>query len=156
MDEGQLKDLIDRTLNKIDLYSRSAADLVFKTMKVESQLEYIRQIKGIAVGFGQCEPWVAVDVCTNYLSYRPDLMKQVAEACCVKLSYFTDPQENEWAWILETNLAAMIAFCRLHYRRVPKKLPKTLDEQWLYYKKYYNTEQGKATHEHWLELISGE
>ena len=34
-----------------------------------------------------------------------------------------------------------------------KKLPKTLDEQWLYYKKYYNTEKGKATHEHWLELI---
>ncbi len=155
MDEGQIKDLIDRTLNKIDLYSRDAADLVFKTIKVESQLTYIRQIKGIAVGFGQCEPWVAVDVCTNYLSYRPDLMKKVAEACCVKLSYFTDPQENEWAWILETNLAAMIAFCRLHYRRVPKKLPKTLDEQWLYYKKYYNTEQGKATNEHWLELISG-
>ena len=65
MDEGQIKDLIDRTLNKIDLYSRDAADLVFKTIKVESQLTYIRQIKGIAVGFGQCEPWVAVDVCTN-------------------------------------------------------------------------------------------
>ena len=101
----------------------------------------------------QCEPWVAVDVITNYLSYRKDLMKKVAEACCVKLSYFTAPNEKDWAWILETNLAAMIAFCRLHYRRVPKTLPKTLDEQWLYYKKYYNTEQGKATHEHWLELI---
>ncbi len=143
MDEGQIKDLIDRTLNKIDLYSRDAADLVFKTIKVESQLKYIRQIKGIAVGFGQCEPWVAVDVCTNYLSYRPDLMKKVAEACCVKLSYFTDPQENEWAWILETNLAAMIAFCRLHYRRVPKKLPKTLDEQWLYYKNTTTQNKGR-------------
>ena len=46
MDEGQIKDLIDRTLNKIDLYYRDAADLVFKTIKVESQLKYIRQIKG--------------------------------------------------------------------------------------------------------------
>ena len=154
MSEKQLKDLIDRVLEKLELYSKDAADLVLKTMKVESQLKYIRQLNnGIAVGMGQCEPWVAVDCVTNYLSYRPDLMKKVAEACCVKLSYFTAPNEKDWAWILETNLAAMIAFCRLHYRRVPKTLPKTLDEQWLYYKKYYNTEQGKATHEHWLELI---
>ena len=153
MNEKQLKDLIDRVLEKIDLYSKDAADLVLKTMKVESRLKYIRQIKGPAVGLAQCESWVSVDCITNYLSYRPDLMKKVANACCVKLSYFTAPKEDDWAWILETNIAAMIAFCRLHYRRVPKALPKTLDEQWLYYKKYYNTEQGKATHEHWLELI---
>ena len=78
MSEKQLKDLIDRVLEKLDLYSKDAADLVLKTMKVESQLKYIRQIKGIAVGMGQCEPWVAVDCVTNYLSYRPDLMKKVA------------------------------------------------------------------------------
>ena len=153
MNEKQLKDLIDRVLEKLELYSKDAADLVLKTMKVESQLKYIRQIKGPACGMAQCEPWVAVDAITNYLSYRPDMMKMFADACCIKLSYFTAPNEKDWAWILETNLAAMIAFCRLHYRRVPKPLPKTLDEQWLYYKKYYNSEQGKATHEHWLELI---
>ena len=154
MDEKQLKDIIDRVLEKIDLYSKDAADLVLKTMKVESNLKYIRQLNdGIARGMGQCEPWVAVDCVTNYLSYRKSLMKKVAEACCVKLSYFTDPQEKDWAWLLETNLSIMICMVRLHYRRVPKPLPKTLDEQWLYYKKYYNTEQGKATHEHWLELI---
>jgi hypothetical protein len=54
MNEKQLKDLIDRVLEKIDLYSKDAADLVLKTMKVESRLEYIRQIKGPAVGLGQC------------------------------------------------------------------------------------------------------
>ena len=154
MDEKQLKDLIDRVLEKLDLYSKEAADLVLKTMKVESNLKYIRQLSdGIARGMGQCEPWVAVDCVTNYLSYRKPLMKKVAEACCVKLSYFTDPQEKDWAWLLETNLSIMNSMVRLHYRRVPKPLPRTLDEQWLYYKKYYNTEQGKATHEHWLELI---
>ena len=153
MSEKRLKDLIDRVLEKIELYSKDAADLVLKTFKVESQLRYVKQIGGPACGFGQCEPWVAVDAITNYLSYRPDLMKKIANACCVKLSYFTDPNEKDLAWILETNISAMIAFCRLHYRRVPKPLPKTLDEQWLYYKKYYNSEQGKATHEHWLELI---
>tara|TARA_R100001530_G_scaffold40526_1_gene31117 strand:+ start:778 stop:1245 length:468 start_codon:yes stop_codon:yes gene_type:complete len=155
MDESQLKDLIERVLNKIELYSPEASDLVFKTLKVESLLKYVRQIKGIAVGFGQCEPWVAVDICKNYLKYRPDLMKQVADTANVKLSYFTLPKEEDWAWILETNLAAMIAFCRLHYRRIPKALPKkNLDEQWIYYKKYYNTERGKATNDHWMDILS--
>ena len=155
MDEAQLKDLIERVLNRIELYSPEASDLVFKTLKVESLLKYVRQIKGIAVGFGQCEPWVAVDICKNYLKYRPDLMKQVAETINVKLSYFTLPKEEDWAWILETNIAAMISFCRLHYRRIPKALPKkNLDEQWIYYKKYYNTERGKATNDHWMEILS--
>jgi|TARA_Y100001938_G_scaffold75828_1_gene104972 hypothetical protein len=155
MDESQLKDLIERVLNKIELYSPEASDLVFKTLKVESLLKYVRQIKGIAVGFGQCEPWVAVDICKNYLKYRPDLMKQVADTINVKLSYFTLPKEEDWAWILETNIAAMISFCRLHYRRIPKALPKkNLDEQWIYYKKYYNTERGKATNDHWMEILS--
>ena len=155
MDESQLKDLIERVLNRIELYSPEASDLVFKTLKVESLLKYVRQIKGIAVGFGQCEPWVAVDICKNYLKYRPDLMKQVADTINVKLSYFTLPKEEDWAWILETNIAAMISFCRLHYRRIPKALPKkNLDEQWIYYKKYYNTERGKATNDHWMEILS--
>ena len=155
MDESQLKDLIERVLNKIELYSPEASDLVFKTLKVESLLKYVRQIKGIAVGFGQCEPWVAVDICKNYLKYRPDLMKQVADTTNVKLSYFTLPKEEDWAWILETNIAAMISFCRLHYRRIPKALPKkNLDEQWIYYKKYYNTERGKATNDHWMDILS--
>ena len=155
MDEAQLKDLIERVLNRIELYSPEASDLVFKTLKVESLLKYVRQIKGIAVGFGQCEPWVAVDICKNYLKYRPDLMKQVAETINVKLSYFTLPKEEDWAWILETNIAAMISFCRLHYRRIPKALPKkNLDEQWIYYKKYNNTERGKATNDHWMDILS--
>ena len=80
MNEKQLKDLIDRVLEKIDLYSKDAADLVLKTMKVESQLKYIRQIKGPAVGMGQCEPWVAVDVITNYLSYRKDCLLYTSDA----------------------------------------------------------------------------
>jgi len=148
-----MRGIINDILQRIDLNNKGALELVYNTGLVESKYVYLKQIKGPARGFLQCEPWVAVDICENYLKYREDLMKKVAEACCVKLSYFTAPNEKDWAWILETNLAAMIAFCRLHYRRVPKPLPKTLDEQWLYYKKYYNSEQGKATHEHWLELI---
>ena len=153
MDEKQIRDLIVRILEKIGMHSKEAEDLVFRTGKVESSYKYIRQLRGPARGLFQCEPWVSVDICKNYLSYRPELMKKVANAIKVNVSHFTRPIEDDWDFILETNIAAMIAFCRLHYRRVPKPLPKSLDEQWLYYKKYYNSEQGKATHDHWLELI---
>ena len=153
MDEAQLKDLIERVLNRIELYSPEASDLVFKTLKVESLLKYVRQIKGIAVGFGQCEPWVAVDICKNYLSYRPDMMKKVAKAIEVNLSHFTQPTEENWDFILETNLAAQIAMCRLHYRRIPSKLPSSLKGQAQYWKKYYNTEGGKGDPEHFIEVV---
>jgi len=99
MNEGQLKDLIERVLNKLGLYSPEASDLVFKTLKVESLLQYIRQVTGIACGFCQMEPRVAVYFCDNYQKYRKDLMKQVADTINVKRSIFTLPKEGDWAGI---------------------------------------------------------
>jgi|TARA_R110000824_G_scaffold261868_2_gene450599 hypothetical protein len=154
MDEKQIKNLIVRILEKIDMHSKEAEDLVYRTGKVESGYRYIRQIRGPARGLFQCEPWVAVDICKNYLSYRSDLMKKVAKATEVKLSHFTQPTEQNWAFILETNLAAQIAMCRLHYRRIPTKLPNTVKEQAVYWKKYYNSSAGRGTVEDFLERIA--
>ena len=129
LNEPQVKDLIKRVLDSMDLYSPEALDLVYKTGKVESGYKYLRQIKGPARGLFQCESWVAVDICKNYLAYRKKLMKRVAEATNVKLSYFVDPKEEDWDFILETNIAAQIAMCRLHYRRIPKPLPSSVEGQ---------------------------
>ena len=46
--------------------------------------------------------------------------------------------------LLETNIAYAIIMCRLKYRRVPKKLPKTVAGMGNYWKKYYNTDLGKG------------
>ena len=131
-----------------------ALDLVYNTGLVESKYVYLQQIKGPARGFFQCEPWVAVDVCTNYLKYRESLMKKVAKVCMLDWNVFMTPDEAQWRYILTTNIAAQIVLCRLHYRRVPKPLPRTLDEQSRYWKDYFNTAKGKGTPEHFMEIVS--
>ena len=150
LNEPQMKDLIQRVMEGMDLYSPEALELVYKTGKVESGYQYIRQIKGPARGLFQCESWVAVDICKNYLSYRKKLMQKVANATKVKLSYFIDAKEEDWDFILETNIAAQIAMCRLHYRRIPKPLPSSPEGQANYWKKYYNSMAGRGTVEDFL------
>ena len=75
LNQPQIKDLIERILKKMELYSPEALDLIYKTGKVESGYKYLKQIKGPARGLFQCEPWVSVDICKNYLHSRKDLMR---------------------------------------------------------------------------------
>jgi len=154
MNEDQMKELIQNVLWGIGLDSESARELVFRTGKVESNYEYLMQLNdGPAKGFFQCEPWVAKDICMNFLKYRPPLMKQVARCIYVDEKYFTFPEESDWTWILTYNISAQIAMCRLHYRRVPKPLPKSIEDQANYWKKYYNTSQGKGSVEDFIEKL---
>ena len=88
----QMKGLIKRVLQKIDLYSPEAAEFIYNIGLVESKYIYLEQIQGPARGVYQCEPWVAVDIIENYLQYRPDLMKSVASACYLDWSHFTPPR----------------------------------------------------------------
>ena len=134
---------------------QNAMLLVYRTGLVESKYQYIMQKGGnnIARGFWQCEPWVAVSLCNDYLKYRESLMKKVADICFLDWKYFTNPKEKDWRQILTTNLTAGIVACRLHYWRVPKPMPKTLDEQAEYWKRWYNTSKGSGTEEHFKEIV---
>jgi hypothetical protein len=80
-------------------------------------------------------------------------MKLVASACYLDWSHFTAPKEKDWEYILTTNIAAQIVFCRLHLRRIPRKLPKTLEEQAKQWKVYYNTAKGRGTPEKYCEIV---
>ena len=80
-------------------------------------------------------------------------MRRVASACYLDWKYFTAPNEQDWGDILTYNIAAQIAMCRLHYRRVPKPLPGSLLEQAKYWKQYYNTAKGKGTVDHFVKLV---
>ena len=154
LNSKQIKEIIKNTLEDIDLYSSDALELVYNTGLVESTYEYLKQIKGPARGFFQCESWVAVDICKNYLKFRESLMKKVAKACKLDWKYFLDPKEHEREHILTTNIAAQICMCRLHYRRVPKPLPKTVEEQAEQWKKYYNSAKGKGTVAKFIQMVS--
>ena len=156
VDKKQMRGIINDVLQKLgDKYADpKALDLVYNTGLVESKYVYLKQMKGPAVGFFQIEPWVGVSTCNDYLKFRESLMKQVAEVCFLDWKYFLEPKEEEWRYILTTNIAAQIVFCRLHYRRVPKPLPRTLEEQASQWKQYYNTAKGKGTPEHFMEIVS--
>ena len=154
VNKSQIKDIIQDTLKKIDLYSKEAEHFIYNTGLVESRYEYLKQIKGPARGMWQCEPWVAVDICKNYLKYRESLMKKIASVCKLQLVYFLEPNESDWEDILTYNIAAQISMCRLHYRRVPKPLPKNLAEQAAQWKNYYNTSKGKGTVEKFIQMVN--
>ena len=57
---------------------------------------------------------------------------------------------------LLSNIGLQVAFCRLHYRRVPAALPKSndLEAQAKYWKKNYNSHLGRGTIEHFMEANS--
>jgi hypothetical protein len=65
--------------------------------------------------------------------------------------------EEELGYLLETNIAFAICMCRVHYRRVPKALPKLFDKPSFasYWKKYYNTKLGAGTIQKFLDVESG-
>ncbi len=57
----------------------------------------------------------------------------------------------EWEFIRYNPLLAMI-FTRLKYKLIPEEIPKTIEDRAEYWKKFYNTELGKGTIEHYLEM----
>lgn len=151
-----MRNLIEKTCQLMGhkYASKDAVELVLATGIVESRYEYIRQMgDGPARSFWQVEPASAVDNCQHYLKYRPELMKSCAMASLVDTKYWQMFEEEIWAEILEKNIAAGIVHCRLKYRRVPKRLPKSLEGQAQYWKKYYNTEGGKGDPAHFVESV---
>lgn len=52
----------------------------------------------------------------------------------------------------ELELSALLGLnmARIKYKLVPYAIPETVDGQWKYYKRYYNSYQGKATREEYL------
>ena len=137
------------------MYSPEAENLIFGTGLVESNYDYLKQWNnGVARSWWQIEPGMtgAMDTIVNYLHYRKNLLSKCAVAAKVAPFYFRKGvEEEEVRDLLEINISYAIIMCRLKYRRVPKKLPKTVEEMSNYWKKYYNSELGKGDPEEFIE-----
>ena len=140
IDAGQLRALAIRALVDLDprLASHEAVDLVLGTAAVESDLgTYLRQVGGgPALGICQMEPTTYRDIWESWLAHRPDLVRRLVE-----LGHRRDPT------VLEYDLRHAIVMCRLHYRRVPERLPALGDVEGMawYWKRFYNTPRGAGT-----------
>lgn len=143
MNKKQLRNLVERVLTALDLYTPSAVELVLGTIAQESAGgEYIRQVGGgSALGICQMEPATFRDIVEHYLRYHPDLAKKVMSVTGV------NALRSEYS---EYNHALSIAMCRVHYLRVKETIPTDLSGWAGYWKEHYNTRSGKGTPEEFI------
>lgn len=143
LDIGQFQTLvIQPALKFIGLDSEAARQLLIGTAVQESRLTYLRQLEqGPALGVYQMEPDTIRDIWDNFLVYRPELADKV------KALQISDGIEE-----VTGNLFYATALARIHYYRVPERLPAVDDiaGQAMYWKKYYNTFEGKGTSTEYL------
>lgn len=133
-----LRQLIQSTLQPLNIYSDDACELLLATCAQESHFGTYREQMGggPAKGIFQMEGEDYSDIWTNYLAYHADLANQIKQLSTVGT---VDDLIN--------NDPYAIVMARVHYMRQPGKLPqaKDLSGMYDYYKAHYNTANGGAT-----------
>ena len=144
-DKEQFRDLIERTLENMDMYSRSAVNLLLGTAAQESHFgTYLRQLGGgPALGVFQMEPDTEVDIWNNYLRYRLKLACTIQVCTSVGCSSII---------ALEGNLPYQIVMARIHYKRINEPLPDADDIDGLaqYWNQHYNRNPLAGTEEEFI------
>jgi len=142
----QLKEnIIEPALKKLDLYSEAAVNLLLGTAAQESHMgTYLKQINGPALGIYQMEPRTYSDIFDNYLKFRFQIFNGILNYC----NYQSKPRVEN----LVDNLSLATLMARVHYLRVTIPLPAANDIEGLarYWKRHYNTSQGKGTVEEFI------
>ncbi len=125
----------------------AAEELLLGTAIQESLfLKYRVQMGGgPAVSFYQMEPATHNDIWDNYLKYRDELANKA-------IAFLSSPNADKIKE-LESNDNYATAMARIHYMRVPAKLPNAGDVvgQANYWKQYYNTPLGKGKPSEYIE-----
>ena len=141
-----LKNLITKTLTELDLYSKSAVNLLLGTCAQESLGgTYLKQLgSGPALGIFQMEPETHDDICINFIIHRNMMRSEILRVSHMK---------GLTADCLEYNICYAICMARIHYFRVPHPLPEYDNIEGLaaYWKKYYNTNLGSGTEEEFIK-----
>lgn len=150
---AHLRDRVVRpTLEHLGLWSLAAEQLVMGTAAQESNLRHLVQVGGgPALGLWQMEPATYEDIWANYLRFQPDLRAKLSQLVA------------GWplgARQLASNHVYAAALCRVHYKRVRVRLPEAGDVRGMaeYWKRWYNTSQGKGTPEEFVHnwrLVEG-
>lgn len=138
------KYIIRQVLHDFDCCSKSAEQLLMMTAVAESGLKYIVQKNdGPARGFFQMEPWVCDDLIDNRLQNNP-----------IRQGDLRRNRDLSTEYSLVLNFSFMVLSCRYFYMEIPDALPHRQDFEgmWRYYKKYWNTEKGKATKAHFFKM----
>ena len=138
-------------------YVNAVTDLLFGTGAVESGCyKWSRQRgKELKSNEGAFSFWqVEIDSIKASLEYarsKPALMRRVQNWLprTIELEFaFSTAEEIAHESVFSPELGVLL--CRLHYLRVKEKVPETIEEQACYWKKYYNTDEGKGKPEQYI------
>ena len=135
--------IIKPTLEPLGLWSQIVENLLVGTALQESQLHWLAQENGPALGVYQIEPkthdWLKAKIHDHVLYPR---IITICGLCYLP----NDPSALCW------NLRYATVVCRFRYLEIPESLPETNNIEKIaeYYKKYYNTEAGAATAEEFV------
>lgn len=129
--------IVSATLVQIGLQSDAAINLLTGTALVESEIHFLRQMGGPALGLWQMEPATHDDCWRTFLSAQGALAQSIR---------FVAGRKAPEAKLLITNLAYACAMARVKYLRAPAPLPAANDAAAMsaYHKKYYNTPLGAS------------
>jgi len=139
--KASIKRIIEYALKDLNMHSKEASLLVYRTGEAETGYRHLEQIKGPAVGFFQVEPDTINDTIDNYLKFRPEKMNHLVK----RGLDLADPVNS-----VLCSIYLQVAFCRYKYWRSPKAIPSGLVPQAKYWKAIYNG-PGKGTIEHFVE-----
>jgi len=144
--------VVKPALARLGMWSAAAEQLVVGTGLVESQYQHLDQTTpgaGPAYGPWQMERLTHDDIWVNYLPGQASAMRDML---LMMSGVARDPKTVPRSYIppittLHWNLMYGAAMCRVHYRRVPAKLPDADDVLAMaaYWKQWYNTPAGKGT-----------
>tara|TARA_Y100001963_G_scaffold153069_1_gene239069 strand:- start:3620 stop:4084 length:465 start_codon:yes stop_codon:yes gene_type:complete len=143
----EIKEIAEHALYKLNSYSDDALALVVRTGMAESGY---RALKGYgegnpAIGFWQIEPATLNDMVDNYIKYRPHYSKNLIS---LGMNF-----NDDMIISVISNMAVQAGLCRLHYRRDKNPIPSwdDLEAQAKYWKRVYNTVEGRGTVEHFIK-----
>tara|TARA_Y100000310_G_C20422345_1_gene687269 strand:- start:345 stop:809 length:465 start_codon:yes stop_codon:yes gene_type:complete len=144
---NEIKEIVEYALYRINSYSDDALVMVVRTGMAESGY---RALKGYgegnpAIGFWQIEPATMNDMIDNYIGYRSHYKKNLIS---LGMNF-----EKDTILSVMSNMAVQAALCRLHYRRDRDPLPSwdDLEGQAKYWKRVYNTVEGRGTVKHFMK-----
>jgi hypothetical protein len=140
-----LEFIIRPTLKKIGFWSEASEKLLLYIAGIESKFgNRLKQMNGPALGIYQMEPATHKENWSYILNHRPILR--------IKISNYYGLEFNDEKLIYDLSYATMMA--RAHFLRFKEPIPDENDILGLanYWKKYYNTLQGKGNILDFIEI----
>lgn len=129
----QVKELVRQSVGFLP-GGEDAVNLVLGTCMVESDLSFLKQVQGPALGIAQMEPATFDDCVQNWLNGKPSLKRVIETRTGTRWN------SSELVW----NLQLALVMCRIKYLRAPGSIPSDAAGMAQYHKSVYNTSGGKA------------